>query len=202
MINWRLAWLVLASLFLFQTAALSSEIASNKAVQVIESFQSVLLSTMKDAQKLGFEGRYMRLQPAIKQSFYLSRIARLTIGKHWQGLEKQQKHRFVDVFTRLVIATYAHQFDGYTGESFSIESVQEMKRGRVFIRTLLVKANGKVVHLDYVLQDRKGRWLIVNIISNGVSDLALKRVEYSSVLKRQGFDALLSKLEGKILQYK
>jgi len=71
----------------------------------------------------------------------------------------------------------------------------------VLVRTELLKSSGTRVHLDYVLQHRQGHWRIINIIANGVSDLALKRADYSSVLKRQGFQTLIDMLEHKIRRY-
>jgi phospholipid transport system substrate-binding protein len=46
-----------------------------------------------------------------------------------------------------------------------------------------------------------GRWRIINIIADGVSDLALERAEYSSVIRRYGFNALLAKLKERIAGY-
>jgi len=42
----------------------------------------------------------------------------------------------------------------------------------------------------------------INIIADGVSAPALKRVEYSHVLARDGFNVLVSMPERKIAQYK
>jgi len=183
-------------------AGIAVETSGETAVDVVAYFQSVLLSVMRDATALGFEGRFARLVPAVKQSHDLPRVARLTIGRRWRSLDAQQQARFVDTFTRLVITTYAHQFHAYSGESFNSKSVRSLKRGRLLVRTELIKSNGKRVHLDYVLYRRKGHWLIINIIADGVSDLALKRAEYSNDLKRNGFEHLLSVLEGKIAQYR
>jgi len=171
------------------------------AADVVNHFQSLLLDVMQNATTLGFAGRFARLEPAVKQSHALSRIARLTIGRHWRALDTQQQTRFVSTFTRLVIATYAHQFHSYSGETFNTKTVRTLKRGRMLVRTELIKSNGKRVHLDYVLRHRKNHWLIINIIAEGVSDLALKRVEYSSVIDRNGFNYLLSLLESKIVHY-
>ena len=41
-------------------------------------------------------------------------------------------------------------------------------------------------------------WMIVNVIADGVSDLALRRAEYSRVLKNKGFDGLLDHIDGQI----
>jgi len=189
-------------LFMPFQAGIAAEVAAGAAVDVVAHFQSELLSVMRDATALGFEGRFAQLEPAVKQSHDLPRVARLTIGRRWRSLDAQQQARFVDTFTRLVITTYAHQFHAYSGESFNSKSVRSLKRGRMLVRTELIKSNGKRVHLDYVLNHRNGRWLIMNIIADGVSDLALKRAEYSNDIKRNGFEHLLSVLEGKIAQYK
>jgi len=191
-------------LFFFQGIALTgmaAEASEDGAVDVVAHFQSVLISVMKDAGEIGFKGRVARLEPEVRQSHDLARVAHLTIGRHWRALAVQQQTRFIDTFARLVIATYAHQFHTYSGESFKQKTVQVLKRGRLLVRTELIKSNGKRIHLDYVLYRRKGRWLIMNIIADGVSDLALKRVEYANVMRRDGFERLLSLLQGKIAQY-
>jgi len=196
---------VVLLLLLFQSmplAGISAEVSGEAAVDVVAHFQSVLLSIMRDANGLRFKGRFERLEPEVKQSHDLPRVARLTTGRYWRSLDKQQQGRFIDTFTRLVIATYAHQFNAYDGETFKRKSVRSLKRGRFLVRSELVKSNGKSVHLDYVLHYREGHWSIINIIADGVSDLALKRVEYSNVLARDGFNVLVSMLERKIAQYK
>jgi phospholipid transport system substrate-binding protein len=55
--------------------------------------------------------------------------------------------------------------------------------------------------LDYILHRTEDQWRIINVIAEGVSDLALKRAEYAAFLKVKGFDALLMKLNEKIAQY-
>jgi phospholipid transport system substrate-binding protein len=65
----------------------------------------------------------------------------------------------------------------------------------------LIKADGKEVQFDYLLRQNDQRWMIINIIANGVSDLALKRSEYSAVIRRDGFDALMTGLADKIELY-
>ena len=41
-------------------------------------------------------------------------------------------------------------------------------------------------------------WRIINILADGVSDLALKRVEYRAILQRDGFPKLIDMLKKKI----
>jgi len=199
------AWMwLLLFLFGMQTAGMAEESAaqdSHGAVAVIGTFHAALLSTMKQAKSLGYKGRYTRLEPTIRQSYDFSRVVRITAGKYWHGLSQTQKTQFTHIFSRLVIATYAHRFDGYSGESFQTVSTRTSRHGRMIVRTVLIKKDHSRVHLDYLLHQYKGQWRIINVVAQGVSDLALKRVEYTTVLRRQGFDTLMARLEEKIVQY-
>jgi phospholipid transport system substrate-binding protein len=48
------------------------------------------------------------------------------------------------------------------------------------------------------MHNKDGKWYIISVIADGVNDLALKRAEYASVIKKNGFDALISKINDKI----
>jgi phospholipid transport system substrate-binding protein len=78
---------------------------------------------------------------------------------------------------------------------------KEVDGGRILVQSQLIKSEGGQVQLDYRLHHTAGQWRIVNIIAEGVSDLALKRADYSAFLKSNGFEALLKKLNEKINQY-
>ena len=174
----------------------------NSARQVVEKFQEGLIAVMQQAKELGYQGRHDQLKSVVDESHDLAGIARIVVGgKQWKSFDEDQKQQLLAVFSRLAIATYAYNFNDYAGESFQFVSEKEAKRGRQLVRTLLIVPKGEDVRFDCVLKAKDGRWLIVNIIANGVSDLALKRSEYSSILGQQGFDGLLEKMNGKIEYY-
>ena len=69
----------------------------------------------------------------------------------------------------------------------------------VLVYTRIAETNGDVVELNYRLRSVDGSWKIIDIYLNGtVSELALRRSEYSTLIKRDGFEALLTALEDKI----
>ena len=171
------------------------------ATEVVEKFHSMLLAVMKNGDKIGYQGRYDQLAPVIKSSFDIPFISRTVLGKHWESLDNEQRSRFVEAFTQLSIATYAANFDRYSGEHFKMISEKEVEGGRIRVQSRLIKSDGGQVQLDYLLHRTGGQWRIVNIIAEGVSDLALKRADYSAFLKSKGFEALLKKLIEKTSQY-
>jgi phospholipid transport system substrate-binding protein len=170
-------------------------------IAVVERFQAALLSVMRDAAKLGYQGRYDRLAPAVKESHDLPLIARIALGRYWDQLSDEQRQSFVDTFSKLSIATYAGQFDSYGGETFKTLSEEQPSANEAVVHSLFVGAKGDQRRFDYQLRRSDDRWLIINIIVDGVSDLALKRADYTSVLSREGFGVLIAKLQEKIVQY-
>lgn len=171
------------------------------AVAVVDQLHARLLAVMKEGEKLGYKGRYDRLAPVITAGFDLPFIAKTVMGRYWDTLNSEQKSRFMEAFGKLSVATYAANFDSYSGERFKFVSEKELGGGQVEIRSRLVKSDGGEVSLDYLLHRVGDEWRILNVIAEGVSDLALKRADYTGYLKKHGFDALLGRLNDKIAQY-
>jgi phospholipid transport system substrate-binding protein len=197
--------LKLMFLFCFWTTGanqvFAQEQSNSKARQIVEKFQEELIDVMKNGKKLGYSGRYDKLKGPVSNSHDLGKIARIVVGKEWEKLTEPQQKQLVDVFSHLSIASYAHNFKDYDGESFTFDSEEETTRGGAVIHTHLTIPDDKPVKFDYMLKENGGSWGIINIIANGVSDLALKRSEYTSILQREGFDALIAKINEKIDNY-
>jgi len=188
-----LALLVSARLFAGEQAA--------TAKQVVENFQAELIAVMKSGKQTDFSGRYNKLFDAVAKSHDLTKIARIVVGKEWEKLTEAQQQELVEVFSKLSVASYAHNFKDYDGESFTFDSEEETTKGGVVIHSHLSIPDEKDVKFDYMLKENSNSWRIINIIANGVSDLALKRTEYTSILQREGFDALITKINEKIDNY-
>ena len=196
--KWVAAFLFIV---LCSASAFAEEESTATARQVVEKFQAELIDVMKNAKQLGYAGRYDRLSGPISDSHDLTKIARIVVGKEWEKLSEEQQKTLVDVFSRLSIASYAHNFNDFSGEAFVFDSEEETARGGVVVHTHLKVPDDKDVKFDYMLKEKGKSWRIINIIANGVSDLALKRSEYTTILQREGFDTLIAKINEKIDNY-
>ena len=116
----------------------------------LKSFYNSLLAVMKDGQKLGFVGRRQKLAPAIAQAFDLSLMTRLVVGLPWPSLSADEQKQLVAAFTDFSVATYASQFDDFSGERFEIDPRPAPAPGNdVIVKTRLIQSNGEPVQLDY-----------------------------------------------------
>jgi len=173
---------------------------TEEASQVVSDFQSTLLSVMQQGNS-DFDARFEQLKPVVLKTHDLAKMTRIVISKEWRGLAKEQKQQLINHIARLSIASYAHYFKSYSGEKFKIESVKQLSPAQIYVHSFLVLPNDNDVSMDYLLKKKKDGWRIINIITNGVSDLALKRSEYGAVLKKSGFEVLLAEISAKIEKF-
>jgi len=165
---------------------------------VVQDLQSALLELMQNSTDLGYTGRRDRIAPVVERSFDLPFITRKSAGRHWKQLSELDRVRVQDALSRLSVATYAARFNSYNGERFEVLSEEAGVQNTQLIRTRLVTPE-RTVRLDYRLHSSNGSWQIIDVIVDGsVSELALRRSQYSAVIKRDGIDGLLAKLEEKI----
>jgi phospholipid transport system substrate-binding protein len=191
---------LLAALSLLPGLALGEVKApAESSTGVVERLHGVLLGVMQEAEKLGYQGRHDRLAPVVPELFDLPFMAEKSVGRYWGEADADDRQRLVAVFSRYIVANYASRFDGYDGQQFETLGAEPSARGTMLVRTRLVDPAGENVGLDYRLRDAGGQWRIIDIYLDGkVSELALRRSEYSSLIKREGFEALLAALDQRI----
>ncbi|PSJ18647.1 transporter [Nitrosomonas supralitoralis] len=169
--------------------------------QAILYLQSSLLEVMRESDQLDYDERFKYLQPVINKTHDIDLIIKTILGAtYWSQLDSAQQELMIETFRQLSIATYTGRFVQYEGEQFQIIEQRSLPREQVLVRSLLTKSDGGTVNFDYVLHQVEGNWRIINILFDGVSDLAIKRGEYRAILQRDGFQALIDMLKDKIAQ--
>ena len=180
------------------SADLVTTAAEAGAEGVVEQLHDALLSAMQNADTLGFDGRYAQLEPVLRNSFDFTSMARFAVGPtYWPELDETQQQAVIDLFSEMSVSTYASRFDGYSGQSFRILEQADAGRGRLLVRSQIVRPNDTPVSFDYVLiQSDESGWRIIDVLLDGrVSELSRQRAEYTAVLRRDGFDGLVAALE-------
>lgn len=194
MFRTRFALIGLALGALLPTAAWPADTTAPPA-EVISRFHHTLGDAMSRSAKLGCEGRIKLLQPAVDGTFDLPFIAERALRRHWKTLQAGEREQFTAALRGSVVSTYATEFAQPDAVSFVTGNTDAQPNGDAVVHATLAPRQGHVIALDYVLREREGRWQIVNVLAEGVSDLALRATQYDGLMKSQGFAALMAKLD-------
>ena len=190
---------LLAGLLLsFPSVAGASDL--DAARKPIEQLYAVLLDCLKNADALGIEGRRVKIAPAVAAAYDLPFMAEKILGRHWSGLPEADHARWTDAFGRLTVATYAERMTGYTGQRFEVLRVEASQRGTAVVYSQVVTPKEPPIAINYRMRSGADGWRIIDVYLNGtVSELALRRSEYASVLQRDGFEKLVASIDQKIV---
>lgn len=177
----------------------SSPAVAETASEHVSRFQSGLIDVMKEAKALGVKGRYDRLRPLVVETFNLPLMAGLAAGPHWKSSSEEQRKRLVEAFSRMSVATLATLFDGYSGESFTVQTERDGPQHVTFVDTVLnVPSRETPVQISYVARKSDGVWRLIDVIvDGGISELKVRISEYRQTLKDSGIEGLISLLDGK-----
>jgi phospholipid transport system substrate-binding protein len=181
--------------------AAASDSPAAAPAAVVERLHAGLIQSMKEADELGFQGRFDYLRPVVEENFDLVFMGSKSVGRHWKKLSPEEQKLWLDKFTGFLAANYAGNFNAYGGESFHTLGEQPAKREtRVVLTELRVPGKDKVI-LNYRLRKTSKGWKIIDIYLKGtVSELALRRSDFSSTLKEKGFPDLATAVDQKILE--
>jgi phospholipid transport system substrate-binding protein len=170
------------------------ELATDSPAATIETLQLGLIEAA--AGDATIEERYRALEPLIAATHDLPYIAEFALRRQWSGLGEGDRQRFVAAFRRLSVMTYAARFAAVGPGTFRpIAETPPDSGGRAEVTTAVARANMPDVPLQYLLHERPDGWRIINIVADGVSDLALKRAEYQRVFGNGGIEGLIAELE-------
>jgi phospholipid transport system substrate-binding protein len=164
----------------------------------VRSFYATLLTTMKDGGVLGQSGRYAKLAPVVDRVFDVPLMTRLAIGSSWEAIPAAHRQQLTEAFRHYVAATYADRFDSWSGEQLEVTG-ERPYNADVIVQTKIVKPNGEATTLNYLMRENQGAWQISDVYLDGtISQLAVQRSEFSSILRREGIEGLVMTLNRKV----
>jgi phospholipid transport system substrate-binding protein len=185
-------WLLAAAVYGQQEAA-AGDLGEDPSPR-IDSFHAALLGAMRSND--AFDVRFAALAPVVDEVFDVPTIARISLGRTWKTLDEPARAQFCELLAQLITATYTDRFDSYSGQSFHLLSAEPARRGWV-VKTELEKSDGERVSLDYYFRGTQ----VFNVVADGVSDLSLRRADYNSIVKEEGYDRLLAHIRDSIAEY-
>lgn len=135
-----------------------------------------------------------RLKELINGVLDFEAMAQTALGTHWDTLSTDRRAEFVDVFRDVVRAQSMSDLDVYNSKvTYDQITVQG---DSAFVRTITEYKDTKTP-VDYILERQDGEWKAEDIIVDEVSTAEGYARSFQSVMRKRGFEALMSALERK-----
>lgn len=140
--------------------------------------------------------RRQALKKTIGTIFDYKEMSKRSLGKYWNQRTPEEKKQFADLFASLLENSYAGKIESYNNEK--IVYVKELLDGdHAEIRSKVVTAKRDEFTLDYRMTRQDGKWMVYDVVIEGISLVSNYRSQFSRVITANGYGELIKKLEVK-----
>ena len=167
---------------------------SDPAAIQVQRLHTSLLDSMRAGSNSTNTDRYRKLEPVIEQVFDLPLMTRLAIGPGWTNFTGEQQQAVVAAFTRLTIASYAHNFNKFSGERFELDDNVLVRGADKIVQTKIISPHDEPTSLVYRMRESGELWKIIDVSSDGVSELTLRRSDFTAAIAAGGAPVLIDHL--------
>jgi len=128
--------------------------------------------------------------------FDFQETAKRSLARHWQPRTPAEQMEFVRLFADLLERSYISRIELYGGEKIAYLG-DALDGEQAVVRTRIVTKSGSEVPVDYRMLKRSDRWLVYDVIIEGVSLVANYRTQFNKIIQTSSYAELVRKLKVK-----
>jgi phospholipid transport system substrate-binding protein len=176
---------------LFAGIALAAPAFADPAADRLQAYDDQVIAIMK--AKLPLAARVTRFEGLVSSYYDMPTIASLVVGPAWASTSAADRNAAIAALTRHSAISLARNFASYGGERFTIDP-NVTTRGASRVVKLTIAAGSSSNVLLYQMRESGGAWRILDVVAEGVSQLAVQRADLASIVSSGGAAALAKRL--------
>jgi len=128
--------------------------------------------------------------------FDFQETAKRSLGRHWPTRSASERDEFVKLFSDLLERSYISKIELYGGEKIAYLG-DTLEGDQALVRTRIVTKGGAEVPVEYRMLKRGERWLVYDVIIEGVSLVANYRTQFNKIIQTSSYAELVKKMKVK-----
>lgn len=144
--------------------------------------------------------RLRAIRKLVNDAFDFRGAAGLALGREWQARTPAEQREFVRLFTGLLERAYVYQVAAQASVSAGVRVRylgESADRDVATVETAVESKNGGEIRLDYRMIRRGERWLVQDVVIEGVSLVANYRAQFHRVVQRSSYAKLVGRMRAK-----
>jgi phospholipid transport system substrate-binding protein len=127
-----------------------------------------------------------------------STLSESSLGSEWAARTDAEKTEFSALLKQLVRNAYQKNLKKIS--SFTVTYTAEVPAdGATLVKTKSTKPGSPdAVEIDFKVVQKNGKWKVVDIVTDGVSLVGSYRSQFTTIIKKDGFPALIQKMKDKL----
>jgi phospholipid transport system substrate-binding protein len=123
--------------------------------------------------------------------------AKRSLGRHWQARTDPEREEFVRLFGDLLERAYISKIELYGGEKIQYTG-ESIDGDFAVVKTKIVTPKqGTEVPVDYRMLRRGERWLVYDVVIEGISLVSNYRTQFNKIIQTSSYQELVRKMKTK-----
>ena len=123
-------------------------------------------------------------------------ISRRSLGRHWDARTARERQEFMQLFGDLLERAYIARLETYSGEQIALVG-DESVGNRAIVKTKVITRRGAEIPVEYRMHLRDGKWLVYDVVIEGVSLIANYRAQFNKIITTSSYEELVKKMKTK-----
>ena len=141
---------------------------------------------------------YPLVEDYVLPYFDFREMSQSALGRFWRDASAEQREGVTREFRELLVRTYASALLGYSGQQIEYLPMQLPEGAtKVMVPTRIASAGAPPIPINYRLKFEDDKWLVYDVVIDGVSLIANYRGQFTAVVRRNGIDGLIATLADK-----
>lgn len=149
-------------------------------------------------QDISLSERETTFRELLRDGFNLEAIGNLVLARNRRTASEIELQEYHELFAEFVLARYSLLMGGYAGETFSILETRESGSRDMLVLSQIERPGGDAISAAWRVRAYNGVPKIIDVQVENVSMVISQREEFSAVIQRGGFDALLESLRAQM----
>jgi len=153
-----------------------------------------------DDPALKKDGKHKDRRTAVRkiadEVFDFAETAKRSLARHWQPRTPAEREEFVQLFADLLERSYISRIELYGGENIGYAG-DVIQGDLATVRTKLTTKQGTEIPIDYRMLQKNGRWMVYDVIIEGVSLVANYRTQFNKIIQTSSYKELVKKMKTK-----
>jgi len=143
-----------------------------------------------------------RILQVIGRMMDFDRLCRDSLGRHWEGRTAAERKEFVTTLRALIEKNVVDRLADTRNHIVKYEG-EELAGNRAAVTTIVAAGTGPrdtQTEIVYKMEQRGRTWVVVDMVTDGVSLVQNYRSQFNRIITKDGWDALIKRMKDRLLE--
>ena len=139
------------------------------------------------------KARAAQIRKLISQNFLSSEMAKESLQDYWGRLSASQREHYRTLLTAIFIDSYTRQVVDFLKNEKIQYPGEAPEGGYTKVKTIIMRTD-EHIPVDYIMEQNGGKWMIRDVLIDGVGIVETYKTSFSSFLRAHTFNDLINRM--------